>query len=123
VVPTDASVDTALACRGRDVGAVESFALETWTAVPSLSSVIAHDARGLYAYSLLCTHFACLLPVPTSGISLCPCHASRFDGEGRVQPGSIATRDLPHYMLRICNGRVFLDATTMMPMDTRTPVP
>jgi Rieske Fe-S protein len=56
----------------------------------------------VYAFSSICTHAGCLLPIPESGflpadgVITCPCHGSIFSTQGVVLKGP-ALRDLPSY--------------------------
>ena len=47
---------------------------------------VVHDADGLRALSATCTHLGCTVRHEGEGF-LCPCHGSRYDGEGRVLGG------------------------------------
>lgn len=39
------------------------------------------------AYSACCTHLGCRLDRIVDGVIVCPCHGSRFEGNGRVVSG------------------------------------
>jgi Rieske Fe-S protein len=104
-----------------DAGAVTDYAVGTYQAVGNV--IVGRDAMGLFAYSALCTHQQCLVPIPTNTLSTCPCHLSHFDGNGNVQPGGMATRDLAHFAVTINSGHVMVDTTMTLPdRTTRTPV-
>ncbi len=125
-VPTDSDASTndvpATCTLGDDFGAVTDFAVGRYVlASATLQIIIGRDTQGLYAYSASCTHTGCTLPAPAgiSGVSVCPCHGSRFDSNGVVQPGSVALRDLPHFALAVCAGRVVVDRFTTVAADTR----
>jgi len=108
---------------GTDRGAVGDFPLGTWRLLTAGRAIIGHDERGLFAFSALCTHSSCVVGKPnaTTGAILCPCHGSRFDGNGNVTAGP-ATRPLPHFAVTICADRVYVDSAQKVPADTRTAV-
>jgi thiosulfate dehydrogenase [quinone] large subunit len=107
---------------GDMAGMVTDFAMGTWTLNSGLNLIIAHDAGGLYAYTSICTHEGCPVNPPSSaGISYCPCHGSRFDGNGNVLSG-VAFRPLEHYAVNVCDGVVYVDSTMTVPASTRTAV-
>ena len=51
------------------------------------------DAVTCIAFSAVCTHAGCELPLPAAGVSTCRCHGAKFDGTGKVLKGP-ARRDL-----------------------------
>lgn len=54
---------------------------------PGRSVAIYRDAEGgVFAISRICTHLGCVVKVETAGFS-CPCHGSRFHGDGSVEKG------------------------------------
>lgn len=114
--------DGAAACTptGKDHGAVTSFPQGKWIA--SSGVVIGHDAQGLFAYTMICTHQGCTIGAPnaTTGTTTCPCHGAEFDGNGAVLRGP-ASRPLQHYALEVCDGRVYVDTKTVVSASTRTP--
>ncbi len=82
--------------------------------------VVARDASGVYAMSAVCTHMGGALFLDPDGTSRCPAHASRFGKNGERLEGP-AQRGLSHFAVRLCDGRVWVDPTTVVPPDTRTP--
>ncbi len=48
----------------------------------------------LFAVSAICTHRKCKLEAEADKSFYCPCHGSRFDGDGKVTAGP-ARRNLP----------------------------
>lgn len=83
--------------------------------------VVARDERGLYCFSGMCTHMGGAIVVDDKGNGLCPSHQSQFGPNGEVVRGP-ATRPLPHFAVKPCDGRIVVDPTTQVPPDARTPV-
>ncbi len=106
------------ACGAIMVGAVTEFAVGTWTLKLANHLIIGHDDRGLFAYSSVCTHEGCDVNRPVAGEAFCPCHGSRYDGNGAVIMGP-AMRALAHYALSICDGAVFVDTNRTVTASTR----
>jgi Rieske Fe-S protein len=105
------------------LGNVSMFARGTWTVVAAARVIVGHDGGGLYAYSNVCTHAGCTVGAPSStGVATCPCHLSRFDGNGAVVHGP-ATQPLPHYELTICASVAYVNRSRVVSASTRTPVP
>lgn len=104
---------------GVDVGAFADLPVGAWRYSPGARAVVARDALGVYAFSALCTHEGCLLSPPDArGVTRCPCHDSRFDGEGRVLEGP-AARALRRLAVRVVNGRVRVDPSQSAPLSAR----
>lgn len=107
---------------GVDVGALTAFAMGTWTLLRDSNLIVGRDAMGLFAFSARCPHQDCTVRAPDgTGTSVCPCHGSRFDGNGRVMQGPAAT-ELDNFRVRLCAGRVRVDFATPVALGTRTPV-
>jgi len=128
--PRDTGVDVDPCTMGSDVGPVTMFGVNTWRVVSardmfgSASSVIVgRDAMGLFAMSTECTHEGCIIgaPTPTTGETECPCHSSRFDGNGAVLRGP-ARRPLPHFAVRVCAGRVRVEVGVTVAASDRARV-
>ena len=126
---TTPPADDATDCTGTagiDRGAVADFPDGAWRLVGTTRTtkiIVGHDAAGLFAFSAVCTHSGCAVNKPdTSGVSLCPCHLSRFDGNGSVLRGP-ATTPLRHYALTVCGDRVFVDMSATVAASTRTALP
>jgi len=104
---------------GKRVGAETTFPAGTWKLVGQL--IVAQDSVGFFAFSAICTHQGCLVDPPASnGSTFCPCHGSRFDGNGNVLVGPAVT-PLRHYAVNLCNGDVYVDTSKPVGSSTRTP--
>ncbi len=62
------------------------------TTYPLERVVLFREGGGVRALSLVCTHQECLISRDGAGF-ICPCHGSKFDGEGKVLTGP-AVKDL-----------------------------
>jgi len=86
--------------------------------------VVARDANGVYAMSGVCTHAGCLMDDSSDTIAAglsCPCHGSKFDGNGAVTRGPAST-PLKHYAVTIAaDGTITVDGSQPVSPDTRTP--
>jgi Rieske Fe-S protein len=71
--------------------------------------VINTDAKGIVAYSAVCTHFACIVNWnPDSGMIECPCHAGFFDPlDGSVISGP-PPAPLQEYAVFTTNGVMYV---------------
>lgn len=123
----EAADETSVDCSGTAgilVGAETDFPVGTWTMVNSTSFnpyIVAQDSNGFYAFTAICTHQGCIVDAPDStGVTICPCHGSEFDGNGKVIFGP-AVLPLAHYAVNICGGMVYVDGSTRVNAATRTP--
>jgi len=83
--------------------------------------LMGHDAQGIYAMSMQCTHRGCAVGFSGS-VLVCPCHLSRFDSNGNVLQGP-ATTPLPHFKVSVdAAGNISVDRYTVVSGSTRTPV-
>jgi Rieske Fe-S protein len=105
-------------------GGIAMFPVGRWVAVTAPSLILGRDARGIFAYTSVCTHRGCAVPAPTSATtnSRCPCHGATFTSEGAVVSGPTTT-PLVHYPVIVCANVVYVDKSRTVPMGTRTPVP
>jgi nitrite reductase/ring-hydroxylating ferredoxin subunit len=102
------------------IGNVSSYPLGSFSIAGSIY-FMGHDAGGLYAMSMQCTHAGCAVDIKGSELN-CPCHASRFDRSGNVLAGPAKT-PLPHYKVSVdASGNITVDRFTIVSMSTRTPV-
>ena len=110
---------------GINVGAETDFPTGTWKLVSNSKAendvIVSQDANGFFAFTAICTHAGCIVnPPATNGSILCPCHGSRFDGNGNVTNGP-AQKPLQHFAIVICSGSVYVDPSTAVSETTRTP--
>jgi Rieske Fe-S protein len=109
------------ACPGRYEGGVDDFLGGTFVivGVGADRAIVTRDDDGLYAFSAICTHADCAIElVDALGHSRCPCHGAEFDPLGAVTRGP-ATVALPHYRVTICDRKVYVDRSEIVPMLTR----
>ena len=120
---------TCIACGppfGRvSAGNASALAVGDVKVVPGASAVIARDAQGVYAMTLICTHQGCDMSqngsVTANGIT-CDCHGSRFDPNGNVVVGP-AQSPLQHYAVTAdASGNLTIDGNTPVPSATRLAV-
>lgn len=80
-----------------DVGAASQYPVGSRTVLPDVPAVLLATASGFKAMSLVCTHLGCTVEESDGGFR-CPCHASRYDGQGNVERGPAR---LPLRQLRV----------------------
>jgi Rieske Fe-S protein len=86
--------------------------------IPSGRSVaIFRDAEGIYAISTVCTHLGCIVKATAEGFE-CPCHGSRFHGDGTVARGP-APRPLPWLKVSVNGASVLVDEGAVVPQGTK----
>jgi len=109
--------------KGLDVGPLKAWPKGTFRLVETDVGrfVVAHDERGLYCYSGMCTHMGGAIVVDAQGTGLCPAHQSMFGPNGEVTRGP-ATRPLPHFAVKPCGERLLVDPLTIVAPDVRMPV-
>jgi Rieske Fe-S protein len=69
-----------------NLGDVTNFPADSCTFRPDIPAVLYNRAGDFIAYSLVCTHLGCTLEQDGEALS-CPCHGSRFSGDGQVLAG------------------------------------
>lgn len=89
---------------------------------PGRSVAIYRDAEGgIYAISRICTHLGCVVKVEATGFG-CPCHGSRFKGDGSVEKGP-APKGLPWLAVAKAGaGSVLVDEAKTVPAGTKVKV-
>mgnify|MGYP002639553511 CR=1 FL=1 len=65
------------------------------------------EDKGLMAFSVNCTHLACVLHIKDSGF-ICPCHASKFNQYGEVL-SSPATRPMDLFQVKISSDKILVN--------------
>lgn len=79
-------------------------------------TIVRTDA-GIAAISNTCTHLGCVVATTEIGFD-CPCHGSRFDGEGSVLGGP-APRPLPWFKVSLSpSGDLEIDTAEAVPQGT-----
>lgn len=85
--------------------------------VPGQNLFLMHTAKGFSAISAICTHLGCIIN-PTPEGFLCPCHGSRFAGDGRVVQGP-AGSPLTCYSLSLAaDGQIVVHTDRPCPLGT-----
>ncbi len=102
------------------IGNVTAYPLGSFSIAGSIY-FLAHDAGGLYAMTMACTHAGCACDMKGTQLT-CPCHGSVFDHLGNVLKGP-ATKPLPHFPVFVdATGNITVDRFTVVSQSTRTPV-
>lgn len=70
-----------------DLGTVALYPPGSRTLRTDIPALITNHEGQILATSLICTHLGCTLQVAVDGGFDCPCHGSRFDGDGLVLAG------------------------------------
>jgi cytochrome b6-f complex iron-sulfur subunit len=91
--------------------------------LPKRKLFVVRSEAGFYAMSSVCTHLGCMVQHQTrqdaSEAFFCPCHGSRFDGQGNVVGGP-APRPLDRVEITIDGGRLVVDTSRVVPPGTVT---
>ena len=79
---------------------------------------IVRTPAGFYAISSVCTHLGCITQwKPEANIIACPCHASKFQANGKKIEGP-APRPLPHYSINLtADGELQVDKLQIIKGD------
>ena len=84
---------------------------------PGRSVAVFRDGEGVYAISTVCTHLGCIVKPSSEGFE-CPCHGSRFAGNGSVAKGP-APRPLPWVKVTGSAGNYIVDEDQVVPAGTK----
>ncbi len=84
---------------------------------PGRSVALFRDSQGVYAISRVCTHLGCIVNIVPDGFE-CPCHGSRFGGDGTVLKGP-APRPLPWIKVIGSAGDYVVDEDRVVPAGTK----
>ena len=98
--------------KGVDVGAAKAWSIGTFKLIEAEFGrvIVARDGKGLYAFSGMCTHMGGAV------------YLSDDKGtNGEVIRGP-AIKPLPHFAVKVCDGRVLVDPVTVVDADARTPL-
>jgi cytochrome b6-f complex iron-sulfur subunit len=102
------------------IGNVSAYPLGSFSIAGTIY-FLGHDAGGLYAMTMACTHAGCACAMKGNELD-CPCHGSRFDHLGNVLQGP-ATKPLPHFPVFVdATGNITVDRFTIVSQSTRTKV-
>jgi len=86
--------------------------------VPEGRSVaVFRDQGGVFAISTICTHLGCVVKANAEGFE-CPCHGSRFAGDGTVTKGP-APKALPWLKVSANGNQLQIDENEVVPEGTR----
>jgi nitrite reductase/ring-hydroxylating ferredoxin subunit len=84
---------------------------------PGRSVALFRDADGVWAISTVCTHLGCIIKPNAEGFE-CPCHGSRFAGDGSVSRGP-APRALPWLKVTRAGASWMVDEGVTVPQGTK----
>jgi cytochrome b6-f complex iron-sulfur subunit len=84
---------------------------------PGRSVALFRDGEGVYAVSTVCTHLGCIVKPGPDGFE-CPCHGSRFAGNGSLVKGP-APRPLPWVKVSGKGGEYIVDEDQVVPAGTK----
>ena len=84
---------------------------------PGRTVALFQDGEGVYAISTVCTHLGCIIKPTAEGFE-CPCHGSRFHGDGTVSRGP-APRALPWMKVSRAGGNWIVDEGEVVPPGTK----
>ena len=87
---------------------------------PGRSVALFRDGEGVHAISTVCTHLGCIVKPNAEGFE-CPCHGSRFAGDGTVTKGP-APRALPWLEVSVSGANVYVDESKAVPPGTKAAV-
>lgn len=87
---------------------------------PGRPVAVFRDSTGVWAISTVCTHLGCIVRATAEGFE-CPCHGSRFHGDGSVERGP-APKPLPWLKISASGGAVIIDAAAEVPAGTKVPL-
>ncbi len=98
-------------------GRPESFPLGTRLPLERQRVTLVRTEAGIAAISNTCTHLGCVIQTTEIGFD-CPCHGSRFDGDGAVLGGP-APRPLSWFRVALApNGELEVDTAETVPTGT-----
>jgi cytochrome b6-f complex iron-sulfur subunit len=72
-----------------DLGPASKYTEGSRTLFADVPALLIRSKAGFVALSLVCTHLGCTVDETPDGFA-CPCHGSRYDGQGEVLRGPAA---------------------------------
>lgn len=113
---------------GFDAGAVADYTAPAWKIfrAPTQRAVVGRDAMGFFAFSTVCPHENCdvhftagvMATESADGALRCPCHSSRFTGDGSFVSGP-ANGPLRGVAVSVVEGRVRVNTTMTVARTVR----
>lgn len=91
-----------------DLGPASDYAMDSRTVLPDVPALLIRTQSGFAALSLVCTHLGCTVEEKADGF-VCPCHGSRYDGQGSVLQGPAAKGLRSLRTLTTQDGRLLLE--------------
>jgi cytochrome b6-f complex iron-sulfur subunit len=88
---------------------------------PGRSVAVFRDANGVFALSTICTHLGCIVKKEVEGFS-CPCHGSRFGGDGAVEKGPAPKALAWLAISKNAGGGYIIDESKTVPAGTKVAV-
>ncbi len=105
------------------VGRPEEIAVGTVMILASGHVFLLRTAAGFMALSTVCTHLGCIVRQdPDTGGFACPCHGSRYRGDGTVRLGP-AERPLRRHAISVEDGLLVVDVARFVEPNTVFRVP
>jgi cytochrome b6-f complex iron-sulfur subunit len=99
-------------------GPAEAFAPDSLTFIPAATAWLGRDSQGYFAVSAVCPHLGCTVTLHDT-VFECPCHGSRFNGQGNVLHGP-ADSPLRFVEVRPAdNGQLLILPQTVVPATAR----
>lgn len=116
-------------------GRVADHPMGVWKLYGSQSVIVGRDAGGYFAFSAICTHTNTTLiefreptactgttgctSISMTGLTRCPLHSSRFDGNGAVI-ASPASVPLPHCQVTVASGEITVSPAITVAASVRS---
>ena len=90
-----------------DLGPADNYASDSRTTLPEVPAVLIRSNGKFTALSLVCTHLGCTVGVQADGFA-CPCHGSRFNGDGYPVKGPATQPLKPLRVEQTSDGKLIL---------------